>query len=258
MLIVLSPSKTLDFEKQSLTRKSTTPALLEDSQVLVDCIRKLSQKQLAKLMSIGDELAQATHQQFSEWSPPFTRSNAKQAVLAFRGNAYVGLDASSFSAADFKEAQQSLRILSGLHGVLRPLDLIQPYRLEMATRLKTPRGRNLYEFWGTQITEILNQDLSRQKKNPVLMNLASNEYFKSIKPKLLDARIVTPNFKEAKNGSYKPISAFAKKARGLMASYIIRNRLIDVEDAKSFDSEGYVFNAGFSSEDDWVFTRETL
>ncbi len=256
MLIVLAPAKTLDFEKQQLTMRSSTPALLEDSETLIDCLRRFSPKQLLKLMAISAELAQVTHQQYAAWGPPFTPSNAKQAVLAFRGNAYVGLNVDAYSAADFGSAQRSLRIISGLYGVLRPLDLIQPYRLEMATKLKSPRGKNLYEFWGTRITEALKDDLMRQD-DPVMMNLASNEYFKSVNPKQLDARIVTPSFKEARHGTHKSIGAFSKKARGLMASYIIRNQLTDVEDVKSFDAEGYRFDAGLSSCDDWVFTRES-
>jgi cytoplasmic iron level regulating protein YaaA (DUF328/UPF0246 family) len=256
MLIVLAPAKTLDFEKQNLTRRSSTPALLEDSKTLINCLRRFSPMQLSKLMRISDELAQVTHQQYAAWSLPFTPSNAKQAVLTFRGNAYVGLNADAFSAADFENAQQSLRIVSGLYGVLQPLDLIQPYRLEMATKLKSPRGKNLYEFWGTRITEALKKDLMRQD-DPVMMNLASNEYFKSVKPRHLETRIVTPSFKEARHGTHKSISAFAKKARGLMASYIIRNELSDVEDVKSFDAEGYRFDARISSDDDWVFTRDS-
>ncbi len=255
MLIVLAPAKTLDFKKQQLTRRSSTPALLEDSETLINCLRRFSPKQLSKLMKISGELAQVTHQQYAAWSLPFTPSNAKQAVLAFRGNAYVGLNADTFSAADFGNAQQSLRIVSGLYGVLRPLDLIQPYRLEMATKLKTPRGNTLYQFWGSRIAEVLMKELKRQD-DPVMMNLASNEYFKSVNPKQLDARIVTPSFKEARHGTHKSIGAFSKKARGLMASYIIRNQLTDVEDVKSFDAEAYRFDDKLSSADDWVFTRE--
>ena len=255
MLIVLAPAKTLDFKKQQLTRRSSTPALLEDSETLINCLRRFSPKQLSKLMGISGELAEVTHQQYAAWSLPFTPSNAKQAVLMFRGNAYVGLNADAYSAADFGNAQKSLRIISGLYGVLRPLDLIQPYRLEMATKLKTPRGKNLYEFWGTRITEALKKDLIRHDDR-VIMNLASNEYFKSVKRRQLDSRIVTPNFKETRHGTYKSIGAFAKKARGLMASYIIRNRLTDIEDVKSFDTEGYRFDAKLSSDGDWVFTRE--
>ncbi|MBT6153739.1 MAG: peroxide stress protein YaaA [Planctomycetaceae bacterium] len=256
MLIVLAPAKTLDFQKQRLTKRRSTPALLKDSEILIGGLRRFSPIQLSELMGIGHELADATHRQFAAWTPPFTPANAKQAILTFRGNAYVGLNADAFSADDFDNAQQSLRILSGLYGVLRPLDLIQPYRLEMATKLKTPRGKNLYEFWGTTITEALMKELKRQK-TPVLMNLSSNEYFKSIKANQLDARIVTPDFKEARGGTHKSISAFSKKARGLMASHIIRNRLTDVEDAKSFDAEGYRFNAKLSSGNDWIFTRKS-
>jgi cytoplasmic iron level regulating protein YaaA (DUF328/UPF0246 family) len=254
MLIVLAPAKTLDFQKRQLTKRRSTPALLKDAEILIDSLRHFSPNQLSELMGIGDELAEATHRHFAAWSPPFTPANAKQAILTFRGNAYVGLNADTFSADDFDTAQQSLRILSGLYGVLRPLDLIQPHRLEMATKLNTQRGKNLYEFWGTKITQTLTKELKRQKF-PVLMNLASNEYFKSIKANKLDARIVTPNFEETRNGTHKAISAFSKKARGLMASHIIRNRLTNVEDAKLFDAEGYRFNAKLSSTNDWVFTR---
>jgi hypothetical protein len=256
MLIVLSSAKTLDFKRQQLTRRRSTPTLLKDSEILIDCLRRLNPKQLSNLMGISGELAQLTHQQYASWSLQITATNSKQAVLAFRGNAYVGLNADTFSAADFGNAQQSLRIVSGLYGVLRPLDLIQSHRLEMATNLKSPRGKNLYEFWGNRITESLKKDLMRQEDS-ILINLASNEYFKSVKPRQLDARIVKPHFREARHGIYKSIGTLAKKARGLMASYIIRNQLTDVEDIKSFDADGYRFNAGLSSEDDWVFTRES-
>ncbi|MDP7205406.1 MAG: peroxide stress protein YaaA, partial [Pirellulaceae bacterium] len=178
MLITLSPAKTLDFDKQTLTRKHTTPIFLDDSSELVESLRGYSPKRLATLMGMSDKLAALNHERFSSWSLPFTTANAKQAVLTFNGLAYEGLDADSYSAADFTTAQKSLRILSGLYGILRPLDLIQPYRLEMGTKLKNSRGKNLYEFWGTSITEALNKDLARSK-NPVLVNLASVEYFKS-------------------------------------------------------------------------------
>lgn len=256
MLILLSPSKTLDFSKQSLTRRRSTPPLLHDTEELLRTLRTLSPAQLAKLMNVGDELAEATCRQFAEWSPRPKPGGAKQAVLAYRGNAYVGLDAESFSADDFDFAHATLRILSGLYGVLRPLDRIQPYRLEMAARLKTPRGKNLYEFWGTRLTECLNNELKRQPE-PVVMNLASNEYFKALQPKQLAGRIVTAHFKEAKNGGFKAVSAFAKKARGLMAAHIIKNRLTTPDDARAFNTEGYRFHPELSSENDWVFTRDT-
>jgi uncharacterized protein len=254
MLIVLSPAKTLNFEKQRITKRSSTPVLLDDSETLINCLRQFSPKHLSKLMKVSDELAKTTHQQYAEWRRPFTKSNAKQAILAFRGNAYVGLNADDYSPTDFANAQKSLRILSGLHGVLRPLDLIQPYRLEMATKLISSRGKNLYEFWGSRIADTLKKDLARQN-DPVLMNLASNEYFKAVKPGELGVRIVTPAYKEARNGGYKSISAFAKKARGLMASFLIKNQLTKVEDAKSFNAEGYSYDTDLSSENEWVFTR---
>jgi cytoplasmic iron level regulating protein YaaA (DUF328/UPF0246 family) len=254
MLITLSPAKTLDFDKQTLTRKHTTPIFLDDSSELVDCLREYSPRRLATLMGMSDKLAALNHERFSTWSGPFTTTNAKQAVLTFRGLAYEGLDADSYSATDFTTAQKSLRILSGLHGILRPLDLIQPYRLEMGTKLKSSRGKDLYEFWDTKITGVINKDLGKSK-DPVLVNLASVEYFKSIQPEMVQGRIVTPTFKEKKNGTFKQVTFFAKKARGLMTSYIIQNQLEDVEDLKAFDLEGYRFNMALSEEDDWVFTR---
>jgi len=256
MLITLSPAKTLDFDKHTLTRKHSTPIFLDDSSELVGCLREYSPKRLGTLMGMSDKLAALNHQRFSNWSFPFTPSNAKQAVLTFRGLAYEGLNADTYSAEDFTTAQKSLRILSGLHGILRPLDLIQPYRLEMGTRLKSSRGKDLYEFWGTKITEVINKDLKKSKE-PVLVNLASGEYFKSIKSDMVEGRIVTPSFKEKKGKSYKLVSFFAKKARGLMTSYIIQNQLAQVEEIKAFNLEGYRFNTGLSSDDDWVFTRKS-
>ena len=254
MLIVLSPAKTLDFEKQKFTKRHSQPIFLDDSATLIDCLRQYSARKLADLMGMGDDLARQTHERFAEWSRPFTPANAKQAALAFRGPAFVGLDAGAYSAKDFRRAQGSLRILSGLHGILKPLDLIQPYRLEMATRLTSPRGKNLYEFWGNRITEALNADLEKMKQ-PVLVNLASQEYFKTVKAKLLDAPVFTLAFKENRNGTFKAVSAFSKKARGLMASYIIQNGLGDVDDVKAFDVDGYRYHAKLSSTDEYVFTR---
>lgn len=256
MLIVLSPAKTLDFEKQTLTKRKSIPALLDDSEMLIDVLRRFSAPQLAKLMKVSDELAKSTHQQFADWSLPFKTSNAKQAVLAFKGNAYVGLNADAWTAADFDSAQKTLRILSGLHGLLKPLDLIQPYRLEMGTKLKTQRGKNVYEFWGDRIHNMLAKELKRQR-NPTLMNLASNEYFKAVKPKQLDVRIITPDFKELRGGTCKTIGTFAKKARGMMASHIIRHQLTDADEARSFDEEGYRFDPQRSTDDKWAFTRKS-
>ena len=256
MLITLSPAKTLDFDKQTLTRKHSTPIFLDDSSELVESLRSYSPRRLATLMGMSDKLAALNHERFSSWSTPFTTTNAKQAVLTFHGLAYEGLDANSYSAVDFTTAQKSLRILSGLYGILRPLDLIQPYRLEMGTKLKNSRGKDLYEFWGTRITEMMNRDLAKSK-DPVLVNLASVEYFKSIQPGMLQGRIVTPTFKEQKNGTFKQVTFFAKKARGLMTSYIIQNQLEDVEEIKTFNLEGYRFNMALSEENDWVFTRKS-
>jgi len=256
MLITLSPAKTLDFEKQKLTKRHSQPAFLDESQQLIDSLRKFSPKKIATLMGVSSDLAELNHERFADWQTPFTMANAKQAVLAFRGDVFVGLDADSFSADDFQTVQKSVRILSGLYGVLKPLDLIQAYRLEMGTKLATRAGKNLYEFWGTKIVDSLNDDLKKQK-DAVLINLASNEYFKSVKPKQIEARIVTPTFKEDKNGTYKLISFFAKKARGQMARYIVQNRISDVEEIKSFDIDGYRFNAGISSENELFFTRKS-
>ena len=254
MLIILSPAKTFDFDPQKLTTKHSMPVYLDDSGELIECLRKYSAKRLATLMGMSEKLADLNHQRFADWNPPFTPSNAKQAVLAFRGLAYEGLDADSYSARDFSTAQGSLRILSGLYGILRPLDLIQPYRLEMGTKLKSARGKDLYQFWGTRINEVINKDLG-QGDDRVLVNLASNEYFKSVKSTLVEGRIVTPSFKEEKNGDFKQVTFFAKKARGLMTSYIIQNQLENVEEIKTFNLEGYRFNMALSEDDDWVFTR---
>jgi cytoplasmic iron level regulating protein YaaA (DUF328/UPF0246 family) len=206
-------------------------------------------------MGISDKLGVLNYDRYQEWSTPFTEDNAKQAVLAFNGDVYTGLDANSFKADEFKFAQKHLRILSGLYGLLKPLDLMQPYRLEMGTKFANQRGKDLYQFWGETITEALNKQL-KSVKSDVLVNLASNEYFKSVKPKLLNAEVITPVFKDWKGDKYKIISFYAKKARGLMAAYIIKNKLTDVEAIKGFDYEGYCFNEGMSSAKEWVFTRQ--
>jgi len=253
MIIVISPSKTLDFTSPPLTTH-TLPRQLEQSEILIDTAKQLSTEDLANLMKISEKLSQLNWQRYRDFNLPFALANAKQALLAFKGDVYGGIDSENYDADDFEFAQQHLRILSGLYGALRPLDLIQAYRLEMGTRLQNPRGKNLYEFWGSQVTEYLNQDLSNFE-SPVLINLASNEYFKVIKPKLLKAKILTLAFKENKTGSYKTIGIHAKRARGLMTNYIIKNRLTEAEQVKSFDLENYIFNAGLSSEKEWVFSR---
>jgi hypothetical protein len=256
MLTVISPAKTLDFESAPITQKTSKPNFLTQSKQLVGIMRQQSPKALVKLMGISPKLAELNIQRFHDWKPPFTPSNAKQALLAFKGDVYMGLDAEQFNSRDFTFAQKNLRILSGLYGLLRPLDLIQPYRLEMGTKLPTKRGRDLYDFWGDNITNCLVNEMSAHR-NKTLVNLASNEYFKSINPALLPARLVTPVFKDYSKGRYKILSFFAKKARGAMAGFIVKNRINKPEDLKDFDVDGYRFNADLSIDDQWVFTRKT-
>lgn len=256
MLLVLSPAKTLDFSTQSGLMSYTVPDLLDRSQVLVDILSEYSPQELASLMKISDELAQLNAARFHGWQQPFTPTNAKQAIAAFKGDVYVGLNASEFSGKDLAFAQKHLRILSGLYGVLRPNDLIQAYRLEMGTRLTNPEGKDLYAFWGNLITEKLNQQLEVLKAD-VLLNLASEEYFKSVKPKLLNATIVTPVFKDWKKDKYKIISFYAKKARGMMANWIIREQIQESEKLKQFSVGGYRFSEEQSTIYEWVFLRDT-
>jgi len=257
MLLVVSPAKKLDFESPLATEKFSQPTMLEQSQLLInDCV-KLSPDQIATLMKLSDKLAGLNAARFGEWSIPFNQENARQAILSFNGDVYTGLDAQTFSEDDFDFAQKHFRILSGLYGLLKPLDLMQAYRLEMGCKLANSRGENLYHFWGELITNELNKALSEQG-DEVLINLASTEYFKSVKKKQLNATIITPAFKDWKNGQYKMISFFAKKARGLMARYIIQNKLTSVEQLKDFDLAGYQYNESFSQGNDWVFTRKEL
>ncbi|BFM18659.1 peroxide stress protein YaaA [Maricurvus nonylphenolicus] len=255
MLLVISPAKNLDYETPAKTKQKSEPDFLDDAQELIDELRELAPQDISTLMGISDKLGVLNYDRYQQWSTPFTEDNAKQAVLAFNGDVYTGLDANNFKADEFKFAQKHLRILSGLYGLLKPLDLMQPYRLEMGTKFTNQRGKDLYQFWGEAITDALNKQL-KSVKSDVLVNLASNEYFKSVKPKLLNAEVVTPVFKDWKGDKYKIISFYAKKARGLMAAYIIKNKLTDVEDIKGFDYEGYRFNEGMSSAKEWVFTRQ--
>jgi cytoplasmic iron level regulating protein YaaA (DUF328/UPF0246 family) len=240
-----------------VTTKYSQPSLLEHSQLLIDRCVELTPAQIASLMSLSDKLAGLNAARFGQWSQPFTTENSRPAVLAFNGDVYTGLDANSFSEQDFDFAQRHFRILSGLYGLLKPLDLMQAYRLEMGTKLSNERGDNLYQFWGDVITHELNTALAEQGDD-VLINLASTEYFKSVKKKSLKATIITPAFKDWKNGQYKMISFFAKKARGLMARYIIQNKITDVEQLKQFDLAGYQYSADFSKGNDWVFTRKEM
>ena len=233
----------------------TTPDFLGHSQRLINRLRNFSSLDISDLMKVSVKIAGLNFDRYELWKKPFTPKNSKQAILAFKGDVYTGLDAESFKTDDFKFAQQHLRVLSGLYGLLRPLDLMQPYRLEMGTRLKTDEGNNLYEFWGSDITQGLNKQL-KKIKSEYLINLASNEYFKSVKPNELNAEIITPAFKEFKNGEYKMIGIYAKKARGLLSRYIIQNKLSDPEDIKLFSEDGYRFNKKLSKGSNWVFTRK--
>ncbi len=255
MLFVVSPAKNLDYESPLVTNKFSHPELLAYSEKLIgECI-KLSPADISSLMGISDKLAGLNAARFGEWSQPFTQDNARPAVLAFNGDVYTGLDAKSLSDDDFDYAQQHMRILSGLYGLLKPLDLMQAYRLEMGSKLANEKGSNLYQFWGEVITDNLNESLAAQGDD-LLINLASNEYFKSVKKKSLNATIITPAFKDWKNGQYKMISFFAKKARGLMARYIIENKINSVDELKQFSAAGYEYSADLSKGNDWVFTRK--
>ena len=260
MLAVISPAKTLDFESQCPTKKHSEPDFLERSEKLVSKLSKLTKPKLAELMNISEKLATENHRRFQDWQLPFTTENARAALFAFKGDVYTGFELDEYKARDFDYAQKHLRILSGLYGLLRPLDLIQPYRLEMGTSLKVGRSADLYAFWDTQIADALNSALDKSKasksKTPTLVNLASNEYFASVKKERVDGRVVTPSFKDLKNGKYKFLSFFAKKARGMMADYMIRERVSDPEDLKNFNREGYTYNEELSEGDHWVFTRD--
>ena len=252
MLIVISPAKTLDFETAPNTQSCSQPRFLSQSQQLIDELKDLSTADIASLMKLSDKLAALNMARFQIWQKPFNLDNAKQALLAFRGDVYTGLDADTLDEAGLEFAQQHLRILSGLYGVLRPLDLMQPYRLEMGTKFANKKGKDLYQFWGSQLRESIESEL----QDGVLINLASNEYFKALEAKKLKARIITPVFKDWKNDQYKIISFYAKKARGLMSRYIIDHKINLPENIKDFDSDGYRFSPEMSHADEWVFLRD--
>lgn len=255
MLMVISPAKTLDYTSALATEHYTQPRFVEQSSQLIDVLRQLAPNELAQLMKLSDKLAGLNVARFTEWTPEFTQDNARQAILAFKGDVYTGLDAATLSEADFTYAQQHLRILSGLYGVLRPLDLMQAYRLEMGTKLDNPKGKNLYEFWGEHITDSLNQCLAEQSSE-VLLNLASNEYFKAVQPKKLNATLVNVDFKDLKNDQYKIISFYAKKARGMMARYVIQHQVSTVNALKDFNEQGYYYSAEHSKPEHLVFLRD--
>ena len=255
MLAIISPAKTLDFETPPLTNSSSCPEFLDHSQSLIKKLRTLSESKLCSLMSISSKLAALNEQRYQDWKLPFTTSNAKQAILAFKGDVYTGFNFEKYNEKDFAYAQKHLRILSGLYGLLRPLDLIQPYRLEMGTKLATPKGKDLYEFWGSTLTNALN-DAIKNSGIQILVNLASNEYCNVIHKPTLRGRVITPVFKDQKRGDFKVISFFAKKARGAMSDYLVRNRINKPEGLKEFKGMGYQFNPNLTSDDNWVFTRK--
>ncbi len=254
MLVTLSPSKGQDFDSPVPSAIYTIPQQLEDSQLLINEAKKLDVSDVRDLMDVSENIAILNVERFNTWRTPFTPENARPALFAFKGDVYSGIRKDKYSDDDLAYAQDHLRILSGLYGALRPMDLIQPYRLEMKTRLHNPRGENLYRFWGDRITDQLNEVLSHQQE-PVLVNLASNEYFKSVKPKKLDGRLLNINFKENKDGKTRVIAIFAKRARGMMSDFILRNRIEHAEDIKEFGAGGYRFSEAESTENNWVFTR---
>ena len=254
MIVLMNSSKTLDFESPVGKLKHSAPEFVKDSQQLVDKLHRLSESEFSKLLKISENLTKLNIKRYAKWQIKAEGSASKQALLAFRGDIYSGMEVDNYKVEEFEFAQNHVRILSGLYGILRPLDLIQPYRLEMATKLATARGKDLYQFWGTKINESINKLLKREKSG-VLINLCSMEYFKSIKPASLDATVVTPVFKEYRNGTYRFVTLYAKKARGMMCNFIIRNCLKDVNDLKSFNVEGYRYNNNISSDHEWAFTR---
>ena len=256
MLMVISPAKTLDYETPPITERFTQPQYLEHSQLLIEQLRDYSPAQISELMHLSDKLAALNVARYGSWSEKFTPDNARQALLAFKGDVYTGLSVEDFTDNDLLFAQQHLRMLSGLYGLLRPLDLMQPYRLEMGTKLANPRGKDLYAFWGERISDWLNEALAEQGDD-VLLNLASNEYFTAVKRKALNARVINVDFKDMKNGQYKIISFYAKKARGLMARWVIKERVSDPAQLSAFDYEGYRYSPDASSADHLVFLRDT-
>lgn len=254
MLILLSPAKSLDYESPLLCERSTQPRLKAETSELIRQLQELSVAEIADLMRISDKLAELNYDRFQGFAESFTKSNSRQAIFAFVGEVYQGMSLADWSVDDFSIAQDKLRILSGLYGVLRPLDLMQPYRLEMGTRFENNRGKNLYQFWGDRITDLLNADLKKSDSD-VVLNLASNEYFSAVTPSKLDGHLVSPVFKDEKNGKYKIISFYAKRARGLMADFVIKNNLKQVSDLQQFTAAGYAYDTESSTEAKPVFLR---
>ncbi|MEL6675692.1 MAG: peroxide stress protein YaaA [Bacteroidota bacterium] len=255
MICIISPAKKLDFSEETrFTQNYSLPAHLPDSEKLVTSLAKMKQKKLGELMHISDNLAALNYERYQNFHTPFTPQNAKQALLSFKGDVYQSFELESYSEEEFDFAQQHLLILSGLYGLLKPLDLIQPYRLEMGTKMKTRRGKDLYAFWGDRITKAINASLEEQDTD-VLVNLASNEYFKSVRSAKLNARIITPQFKENRDGTFKTIFLYAKQARGAMCDFVIKEKVTEPEGLKDFQGMGYAYDSELSDETTWVFTR---
>ncbi len=250
MLLVISPAKTLDYSHPEYSAH-TQPDFTSEVKDLVGVLRKKSAKQISKLMHLSDSLSILNEERYQSFTETFSPDNSKQAILAFKGEVYAKMEADSFTAEDLEFAQQHLRILSGLYGLLKPLDLIQPYRLEMGTKLKTKKGDNLYDYWGTKISKALNA----AGEGRTLVNLASQEYFKAVDKKTLKMPVITIHFKEHREGNYQVVGFFAKQARGLMTRYAIQNRITDPEQLKVFQEDGYEFAERLSSTQDWVFVR---
>lgn len=252
MIVVISPAKKLDFETPPPLSEFTKPESLKKTQQLITELRKCDAKKISSLMKLSDALTQLNMKRYKEFKTPFNLKNAKQAIFAFKGDTYVGLDADTMKESEIKYAQKHLRILSGLYGLVSPLDLVQPYRLEMGTNFACGQSKNLYEFWRSDITNQLNELLAEEK---FLVNCASSEYFKAIDTKALKGRVITPAFKEKKDGEYKMIGFFAKKARGMMSRYIIENQIEEPEELQKFNVDGYQYNKKLSGQDTPVFTR---
>lgn len=257
MLAILSPAKTLDFDSPLVTDQYSVPEFTKESTALIRTLRKLEPSEIGSLMGISDKLASLNHDRYAQWSPSFDDESARASILAFKGDVYQGLDAPTMSKRDFTWAQKRLRVLSGLHGLLRPLDRIHPYRLEMGTKLDNPRGQDLYQFWGSKVTDALNEALAEQRSK-VLVNLASNEYYKVVQADQIQGRVLTINFKEWRRDAYRFVSFSAKKARGLMARYMIDQRAENADALRGFDVDGYEFNEDLSSENEWIFTRHPI
>ena len=252
MKILLSPAKSLDFKSDLPTSKTSSICFEKEAQYLNSILKSKHPKELSDMMSISSKIADLNYERNHSWSLPFTKSNSRQAVYAFNGDVYRGLDAYSIDSSKIDFLQNSVRIISGLYGIIKPLDLIQPYRLEMGTKLAFDSNKNLYDYWRKKITEQLNLELD--DKAPIL-NLASNEYFKAIDTKVVKSEVYSANFKQLKNGEFKTIAIFSKKARGMMTRFIIDNNIADITDIKSFDYDGYMFHKGLSTEEELIFTR---